>query len=186
MRADPTPTPGRNHPEKTHIHAGRALRLSYVIRSSEWLDLERATATGRWYSDSYEQVSRRGTVGCAQIRIPRRLERNQTLGNNFDSVLELGRSWGELTPYLRHSFVRQVGRDLSDELSQEEKSRLVQRGLTLTIADRLHLSAPHAPFHRALNTCVPHHVADGGGSLQSMRRVPAPYGPSEVISPGDS
>ncbi len=121
------------------------------------------------------------TVGRAQIRILRRLKRNETLGINFDSVLEIGGYWGELTPYLLHSLVRQVGRELSGE-----KSRLVQRGLALTIADRLHLAAPDAPSHRALNTCVPHHVADGGGSLQSMRRVPAPYGASDIISPGDS
>lgn len=155
------------------------------MNSDQWLELDRSTAMKRWYSEFYKANSYSGSAGLIQSWMHRSLERNYTRSTRFGSVLEVGGNLGEHAPFVHHGYEQYVISDLADLLSPQERIRLAARGMRFEIADVLDLPYSDDSFDRVLNTCVLHHVTDGEGALQEMRRVLVPGGTADIFLPSD-
>lgn len=134
-----------------------------------------------FYADHYQQVMRTGTVGKAQDRTHKALEKQSPPRSRFPRVLEVGAGSGEHFPYVRHAFDEYVETDLrprSVETSRDPRRKF-------KVADAQELPFASQSFDRLVATCLLLHLPDPERGLSEWRRVLRPGGQASLLVPCD-
>jgi hypothetical protein len=136
-----------------------------------------------FYSNFYERTLRQGSIGRAQDRTHKAMEKIFTRDDIFNKVLEVGSGFGDHLPFVRHGFSEYVQTDIR-AMPQVQPLTIRDSTILNEIADVTDLPYKEKEFDRCIATCLLLHLEDPESALLELRRVAKrPHGQITLLVP---